>query len=272
MIGAIIGDTIGSSYEFHNVKSKEFDLFTANTTPTDDSYMTMAVMETILTCHPIDYSNKGIEKFKKELIENFVKWFKRHPNGGYGLRFESWCLGMNNYQPYNSFGNGSAMRISPVGFYCNSEEEVKKLSKAVAEVTHSHVEGIKGAECIAMCIYLARKGKSKEEIKQYVIDNYYERLKNLNYNSLVAYYSFDETCQGSCAEAVYCFLISNDFEDCLRTSISIGGDSDTIACMSCAIAEAYYKDVPSNLISQVKSCLSEDMKDMIEKFDRLINR
>ena len=143
------------------------------------------------------------------------------------------------------------MRISAVGWLCNSENEIKRVSNAVTKVTHSHPEGIKGAEAIAMCIYLARIGKSKEEIRERMIKNYYPRIAELDYDNLVKTYQFDSTAPGSIPEAIYCFLISKDFEDCLRTSISIGGDSDTIACMACGIAEAYYKSIPESIYRDV---------------------
>ena len=163
------------------------------------------------------------------------------PNYGYGGSFFDWAMSESN-EPYNSWGNGSGMRISPVGWIANSIEEVKKLSKAVSEVTHNHPEGIKGAEAIAMCIYMARIGKTKEEIKEYIYDNYYPELDYLDYEELLDTYEFDVSCQGSVPQAIFCFLIGESFNDVIKTAVSIGGDSDTIACMAGAIAEAYYKD------------------------------
>ena len=244
MLGAIIGDVVGSRYEFANIKSKSFPMFHPVCTYTDDTVCTIAVAKTLIDNYPIDYSDEGLNKIKEDLIENFKHFVNEYPNSGYGGSFYSWAMGnyRNGYKPYNSWGNGSGMRISPVGWIANSIEEVKKLSKAVSEVTHNHPEGIKGAEAIAMCIYMARIGKTKEEIKEYIYDNYYPELDYLDYEELLDTYEFDVSCQGSVPEAIFCFLISEGFNDVIKAAVSIGGDSDTIACMAGAIAEAYYKD------------------------------
>ncbi|MDO5440698.1 MAG: ADP-ribosylglycohydrolase family protein, partial [Erysipelotrichaceae bacterium] len=172
---------------------------------------------------------------------NFKHFVEEYPNYGYGGSFYNWAMS-DSKEPYNSWGNGSAMRVSSVGWIANSIEEVKKLSKAVSEVTHNHPEGIKGAEAIAMCIYMARLGKTKEEIKEYIYDNYYPELDYLDYEELLDTYEFDVSCQGSVPQAIFCFLIGEAFNDVIKTAVSIGGDSDTIACMAGSIAEAYYKD------------------------------
>ena len=161
MLGAITGDLIGSSYEFNNVQSKDFPLITGLTHLTDDSIMTFAVLETLLDVYPIDYSKLGLEKIRRQLIENMKVWQKSHPRVGYGPMFRCWLAGRTNYLPYNSYGNGAGMRVSPVGWLANTEEEVKLLSQAVTDITHNHPEGIKGAEAVAMSIFLARNGKSK---------------------------------------------------------------------------------------------------------------
>ena len=246
MLGAIIGDTIGSAYEFNNVRSKEFELFTKDSHLTDDSIMTLAIAEII--------QNKWYDD-KDKIIDTLKKWGKAYPSVGYGGMFKKWLFDDNLREPYNSFGNGSAMRISSVGWYANSEEEVKKLSKLVTEVTHNHEEGLKGAEVVAMCIYYAKIGKSKAFIKDYV-ENYYDL--NFDYDDLVKNYKFHATCQNSVPQAIYCFLISNSFEDCLRTTISIGGDCDTTSAMSCAIAEAYYKKIKSRLILKTLELLPKE--------------
>lgn len=238
MIGAIIGDTIGSVYEFDNVRSKNITLFTKDSFLTDDSIMTLAVAEIV--------QNKWYND-KNKIIDTLKKWGRAYPNRGYGGMFHRWLFS-DMRDSYNSFGNGSAMRISAVGWYGRSEEEVKEISRFVTEVTHSHPEGIKGAEVVAMCIYYARKGKSKEFIKKYV-----EQFYNLDfdYEHLVRNYKFNETCQETVPQAIYCFLISNSFEDCIRTTISIGGDCDTTSAISCAIAEAYYKDIDEELLDKM---------------------
>jgi len=259
MLGAIIGDVVGSVYEFNNVKNKNFELIREESKLTDDSIMTLAVCEII--------QNKWYDN-KDKIIDTLKKWGNAYPDVGYGGMFKKWLFDENLRDAYNSFGNGSAMRISSVGWYANSEEEVKKLAKLVTEVTHNHEEGLKGAEVVAMCIYYARIGKSKEFIKNYV-KQYYNI--DFDYEDLVENYKFYATCQKSVPQAIYCFLISKDFEDCLRTTISIGGDCDTTSAMSCAIAEAYYKKIDNNLIKKVLEKLPSPRpnchpKEIIDKF------
>ena len=238
MLGAIIGDTVGSVYEFNNKRSKNFELLSKYSEPTDDSIMTLAVAECL---------QKRIYNDSEKIVETLKKWGRAYPNAGYGGRFAHWLFS-DNIEPYYSFGNGAAMRISPVAWYARSEEEVKKLAKTFTEVTHNHPEGLKGAEVTAMCIYYAKIGKTKEFIKEYV-EQYYDM--NFDYEGLKKNYKFNETCQESVPQAIYCFLISNSFEDCLRTTISIGGDCDTTSAISCAIAEAYYKNIDTKLIVDV---------------------
>jgi len=242
MIGAIIGDVVGSRFEFANIKRKDFPLFHKVSTYTDDTVCTIGVAKTLLDNYPIDYSNKGLDKIKEDLISNLEYFVSKYPNSGYGGNFFLWAI-LKKHDPYNSWGNGSGMRVSSVGWLANTKEEVIKLSKAISEVTHNHPEGIKGAEAIAMSIFMARNGKTKEEIKEYICKNYYPIINDLDYKELVKTYKFDVSCMGSVPHAIYSFLISNDFEDTLKTAISIGGDSDTIACMAGSIAEAYYKDI-----------------------------
>ena len=246
MIGAIIGDTIGSVYEFNNTRKKDFELITKDSHLTDDSIMTLAIAEIIQNNW---YNNNN------KIIDTLKKWGRAYPEVGYGGMFKKWLFDDTLREPYNSYGNGSAMRISSVGWYATSEEEVKKLSKLVTGVTHNHEEGLKGAEVVAMCIYYARNGKSKDFIKNYV-EQYYDL--NFDYEDLVKNYKFYATCQKSVPQAIYCFLISKDFEDCLRTTISIGGDCDTTSAISCAIAEAYYKEIDKDLIETVLSRLPEE--------------
>jgi len=242
MIGAIIGDVVGSRYEFANLKSKDFPLFHKVCTYTDDSVCTIAVTKALLENYPFDLSDKGINKIKNDVVTNLVDYYRKYPNSGYGGRFYEWAIS-KNHEPYNSWGNGAGMRISAVGWLANSIEEVKILSKAVTEVTHNHPEGIKGAEAIAMAIYLAKINKSKAEIKDYIYNHYYPEIAYLDYKCLVKTYRFDESCAGSVPQAIFCFLMSKGFVDALRISVSIGGDTDTICCMCGAIAEAYYKDI-----------------------------
>lgn len=275
MIGAIIGDVVGSRFEFDNIKNKSFDLFHSSCTFTDDTVCTIAVAKALIDNYPIDYSKKGLEKIKKDVVDNFVSYCNRYKDRGYGGTFYNWLNGMNDYQPYNSWGNGSAMRISPVGWFADSIEEIKKLSKAVSEVTHDHYEGIKGAEAVAVSIFMARNGKTKEEIKEYIYDNYYPELNYLDYNELVDTYTFDVSCQGSVPQAIFCFLISKDFKDAIKTSVSIGGDTDTIACMAGGIAEAYYKEKEDLSLVINDFCkmnyLPKEFIEIVNKFNKIIN-
>lgn len=245
MLGAIIGDVVGSRYEWHNLKDKQFLLFSSVCRFTDDSVCTVAVTKALLDNLPIDYSNNGLEKLKEDVRDSLVEFVHKYDNYGYGGHFYAWAMDDEKHEPYYSYGNGSAMRVSACGYIGNSIAEVLKLAKATAEVSHNHPEGIKGAQAIAVCVYLARTKHTKEEIKEYIYNNFYPELEYLDYDELVKNYVFDVSCAGSVPEAIYCFLISEDFEDCIRTAISIGGDSDTIGCMAGAIAEAYYKDTDS---------------------------
>jgi len=241
--GAIIGDVVGSVYEFDNIRKKDFPLLTDRNFCTDDSILTIAVHRIL---ESRDYS-------KENIVNTLKKWTKANLDGGYGLRYQRWAFS-DDTEPYNSLGNGAAMRVSPVGWFASSEEEVKELSKLVTEVTHNHKEGILGAEVTAMCVYYARIGKTKEFIKEYV-SKYYDI--DFNYNYLVKNYQFNELCRSTVPQAIYCFLISEDFEDCIRTTVSIGGDTDTLCAISCAIAEAYYKNIDKQLLDNVKLIINK---------------
>lgn len=227
MYGAIIGDIIGSIYEFHNVRHKDIIIDHPGMHFTDDSVLTVATMDAIL--HP----EIGYAKMYKQYFRDYVD-----SNCGFGGRFYQWGLS-DSLEPYDSFGNGSAMRVSPVAYLFNNEAEVLYEAKSSAEVTHNHPEGIKGAQAIALAIYLARKGVDKQRIGLRITEQFGYNLSS-SIEELQKTNIFDETCQGSVPDALICFINSSDFEDCVRTSISIGGDSDTIACMACSIAEAYY--------------------------------
>ena len=244
MLGAIIGDMVGSLYEFHPLKKKEFNIFDQRMRMTDDSLLTIAVADVLLNHYPIDYSENGLENIKRDLVARFVRTWKQNRGAGWGGRFFDWCAHAaktGEAEPYNSYGNGSAMRISPVGWIAKSEEEVKILSKAVTEITHNHPEGIKGAEAVAMCIYLSLHGSSKSQIKERMINDYYPEIKDLDFADLVKNYQFSEICQKSVPQAIYCFLISDSLEDAIRNCVAIGGDCDTTGAMAGAIAEAYYQ-------------------------------
>ena len=232
MLGAIIGDIVGSVYEFESDKTKDFDLFTEESRLTDDSMMTIAVG---CACAKADLGNE--EDFKSWVIYYMRKIGREFPSAGYGYHFFRW-IKSDFMSAYNSFGNGSAMRVSPVAWVAKSLEETEKLAKWSAEVTHNHPEGIKGAQAVAAAIYLARMGKSKFEIREYIEQNYYKL--DFTLDEIRPTYEFDVTCQGSVPQAIQCFLESTDFEDAIQNAVSLGGDGDTQAAMAGAIAEAFY--------------------------------
>ena len=204
MLGAIIGDMVGSIYEFHPCKTKEFEIIDERMRMTDDSYLTIAVAETLLKHYPIKYDDESLKAIQRDLIEDFAKTWKRNKNVGFGMLFIDWARRASNGQakPYYSFGNGSAMRISPVAWVADSEEHLKLLSKTVTEITHDHPEGLKGAEAIAMCIYLALHGASKKEIKERMIKDYYPEIETLDFDDLVKNYQFSPICQESVPQAI----------------------------------------------------------------------
>lgn len=260
MIGAIIGDFYGSAYEWNNIKTKEFDLTNPRNRCTDDSVMTLAVT---------DILQNGDHEDNNNVIDTIKKWGLSYPNAGYGSSFLKW-LAIGQREPYNSCGNGAAMRVSACGWYGKDEKEVKRMSLHVTQVTHDHPEGIIGAGVTAMCVYYARIGKSKDFIKNYA-SKYYDL--NFDYEELKRTYTHDyEICQTTVPQAIYCFLISKDFEDCLRTTISIGGDCDTTAAISCAIADAFYKDIDQKLIDEVYAHLPEPTEECNAKeiFDKAL--
>lgn len=247
MLGAIIGDIIGSAYEWNNVKHKEFELFTDTTIFTDDTVMTIATIDAILNDIPFN--------------ESYKKWFRKFPDEDYGGNFHYWGSS-DSLEPYNSWGNGSAMRISPVGYYYNTLEDVLLKSKESAAATHNHPEGIKGAQATAAAIFMAKNNKEKHEIKEFIEKTFgYELDEKLD--SIREWYDFDESCQGTVPQAIIAFLESNDFEDAIRNAVSIGGDSDTLACITGGIAEAYYNEISENILSKTNSILPQEMKTLV---------
>ena len=244
MLGAIIGDMVGSIYEFHPIKSKDFNIMDMKMRMTDDSLLTIAVAKVLMNHYPVKYDQESLKAIQDDLGKEFVNTWRFNKGAGWGANFFSWCRDFNrngHAEPYNSCGNGSGMRISPVGWIANTEEEVKILSKTVSEITHNHPEGIKGGEAIAMAIYLALHGASKEEIKERMIKDYYTEISSFNFENLVKTYQFSEICQKSVPQAIYCFLISTSLEDTIRNCVAIGGDCDTTGAMAGAIAEAFYQ-------------------------------
>lgn len=229
MFGALVGDIIGSAYEFNNVKTKEFSFFNRETRFTDDSVLTLAISSYFLKFH--DKLNQC------ELIKIIKSTTRKYIDAGYGPSFLRW-INSDSSLPYNSYGNGAAMRVSPVSYIAKSLDETILLSDFVTSITHNHLEGIKGARCIAASIYLLLQGASKREIKEYVQNNFYSL--DFDYNDLVQNYKFEISCQKSVPQAIYLFLISDNYIDALKNAISIGGDSDTISDMVLALSESYY--------------------------------
>ena len=238
MIGAIIGDIAGSRFEWNNYKSKKIKLFHKRCRPTDDSIMSLAVAKAILE------SAEDFADLSAGAVSRMQELGRLYKNAGYGGNFYRWIFA-DDPQPYNSFGNGSAMRVGPCGYAARSLEEAKELSVKVTKVTHNHPEGMKGAEAVAAAIFLARDGKSKEEIRDYIRENYYQI--DFTIDQIRPKYTFDVSCQGSVPVALEAFFESTDFEDAIKTAISAGGDSDTIGAITGSIAEAYY-GVPENVI------------------------
>ncbi len=248
MIGAVVGDIVGSRFEWNNHRSKDFELFTAECFPTDDSIMTMAVaraLREVIDAYGED-APRDADDFLANLREATIRWMRqagrRYPDCGFGGRFHEWMFSTSP-TAYNSFGNGSAMRVSAAGFLGRSPEEVIALSTAVTEVTHDHPEGIKGAEATAIAIYLARQGATQEEIRTHIAAGYYSL--DFTIDQIRSTYRFNEICQETVPQAIVCFLESDSFEDCIRTAISLGGDSDTVAAIACSIGEAYFQVPPA---------------------------
>ena len=277
MLGAIIGDMVGSMYEFHPCKTKKFNILDNRMRMTDDSYLTIAVANALMKNYPIKYDQESLDKIKDDLAKEFVRMYKLHKNCGFGGMFFHWCLECYTTNqiapPYNSFGNGSAMRISPVAYVAKTEEELKTLSKAVTEITHNHPEGIKGAEAIALAIFLALHEATKEEIRERMIKEYYPEIEKLDFDDLVKNYEFSEICQKSVPQAIYCFLISDSLEDTLRNCVAIGGDCDTTGAMAGAIAEAYYeKDKLSDFTKKYLYYLVDpEVEELVKNFYKVTN-
>ncbi len=250
MIGALAGDIIGSIYEHLPMKRVDFDLFQPQSRFTDDTVMSLAVARGLL-------GNKGYGQEMKILG-------RRYPNAGYGGNFYHWLF-EDEVKPYQSWGNGSAMRVSPIGYYFDSAEEVLREAKASAEVSHDHPEGIKGAQAVAMAILLARKGSGKEEIRQRIKADFdYDLDRTID--EIRPGYHFDVSCQGSVPEAIIAFLDSSDYESAVRLAISLGGDADTQACIAGGIAEAFYGVVPEDIQQEVRARLPRDLLGILEDF------
>jgi len=250
MIGAIAGDIVGSVYEFHNIKTKDFPLFTDQCFFTDDSVLTIALADALLTGTPY--------------VQNLKTFYRWYPDRGYGGSFHRWAKSRSS-NPYNSWGNGAAMRISAVGYALDDLDTVLKKADEFTAVTHNHPEGIKGGQCVAAAIFLACTGKTKEEIRRYVETQFgYDLSRHVD--EIRPTYSFDESCQGTVPQAIRAFLDSTDFEDAIRTAISLGGDSDTLACITGGIAQSFYGGVPSWIQDNVYSILDERLGAITRRF------
>jgi len=253
MYGAVLGDIIGAPYEFgRGRKTKDFPLFSRYSRFTDDTVMTIAVAEALMN--------------DLDIAECMQKWGRKYPDAGYGGMFRHW-LKEENPQPYGSFGNGSAMRVSSVGWLYDTLEETRNMAIVSAVVTHNHPEGIKGAESIASAIYMARNGRSKEEIKAYIESEFHYDLDR-TLEEIRPGYGMDATCQKSVPESIICFLEGTDYEDTVRNAVSLGGDTDTMACIAGGIAEAYW-GMSDELVSECRKRLPEDMLKVLDQFVRL---
>ncbi|MBR3563703.1 MAG: ADP-ribosylglycohydrolase family protein [Clostridia bacterium] len=269
MIGAILGDIIGSRFEFdRGDKTKDFTLFTYESEYTDDTVMTVAVAEVLLKTYGMSLTSLDEKKVKDDLINSMKKWGRKYPFAGYGGRFIGWLMG-DSTEPYNSFGNGSAMRVSPAGWLYETLEETRKVARWTAEVTHNHPEGIKGAESVAAVMFLARTGHSKEEIREYVTREFGYDLSR-TCDEIRPLYHHVESCQETVPEAMTAFFEGESFEDVIRTAVSLGGDCDTLTDIAGAMAEAFY-GVPDELISECFMRLPDDMRKVLDEFDELVH-
>jgi ADP-ribosylglycohydrolase len=250
MIGAIAGDIIGSVYEFDNIRHTDFNLFGPQSMITDDTVLTVAIADSIVT--------------GKSYAKSIKEYGRKYPDAGYGALFSYW-LKLEASDPYNSFGNGSAMRVSPVGFAFSTLEQVLEEAKKSAEVTHNHSEGIKGAQAVAAAIFLAKNAESKINIKRFIEHNFSYDL-NQDLDSIRQNNVFNETCQVTVPQAIIAFLESIDYEDAIRKAVSIGGDSDTIACITGGIAQAHYKIISKDIIVNVRRLLPPELLRVVDLF------
>lgn len=260
LVGAIIGDIVGSPYEFNdnNIKTKDFQLISEKSRPTDDSVMTIAIAEGLLIS-----KDQTDDEIKETLIDSVKKWGRKYPAAGYGARFSIW-LKLDDRSPYQSYGNGSAMRVSSAGWLAESIYDARRLGRLTAEITHNHIEGIKGAEAVASAIFLARQKADKDFIKKYIEVEFGYEL-NRTCDEIRENFYHVEDCMRTVPEAITAFLEGKSFIDCIKTAVSLGGDSDTIAAITGSIAEAFY-GVTSDL-KPVIEALPEDMKEVINAFN-----
>lgn len=262
MLGAVFGDIIGSAYEWHNVKMKDFPLERPKTHFTDDSVMTLAVAKWLM---------EDSKHSEEELVKCMHDLGRSHFTAGYGGKFINWLISPNP-KPYGSWGNGSAMRVSPVGLYAHTLEETLELAEITANVTHNHPEGVKGAKAVAECVFICKEAESleaaKEEIRRRIPEKYgYDLSRTLN--EIRPEYEFDVSCQGSVPEAIIAFLECSSLEDCARNAVSIGGDSDTIAAIACSIYAPKAAQEDLTLARRFEHYLSEDLLDIMHRFEKM---
>jgi len=251
MIGAIIGDVVGSVYEHRPIKTTDFPLISKDCTFTDDTVLTVAIASSLL--------------YGKSYSEALKQYGRQYPFAGYGLSFYNWIFSQAS-DPYGSWGNGSAMRVSPIGLFFNRLDDVLREAQKSAEVTHNHPEGIKGAKATAAAVYLARTGNTKHMIKRFIQDSFGYDLTS-TVEQIRSWYGFDVSCQGSVPFAIISFIDSRDYVDAVRNAVSLGGDSDTLACIAGGIAEAFYKAIPSQLVQEVETLLPEELLSVVSDFE-----
>ncbi len=262
MYGAILGDMIGAPYEFdRGGKTKDFPLFSSESEFTDDSVMTIAVAEALM-----ESLGKADEQVKKALVSSMQKWGRRYPYAGYGGRFIHW-LHAQDPQPYGSYGNGSAMRVSSAGWLFNTLEETRHMARLTAEVSHNHPEGLKGAEATASAIFLARTGAGKKEIRDFIVREFGYDLSR-TCDEIRPTYRHVESCQKTVPEAITAFLEGDSFEDVIRTAVSLGGDCDTLTCIAGSIAEAFY-GVTGELREECRKRLPKDILAVLDRFEEM---
>lgn len=260
MLGAIVGDIIGSAYEFTEQKRYDFELLPQGSHFTDDSVMTIAVSHWLMNYVEEDHP-------KDKLIETMQEFGRKYPFAGYGSSFNSW-LWSENPQPYNSWGNGAAMRVSPVGLYAETLDEALELAKRTAEVSHNHPEGIKGAQAVAAAVWMAWRKHTKDEIRNYLTDKFHYNLAR-TVDEIHPTYQWDVSCQGSVPESIICFLEGKDFVDAVRLAVSLGGDADTMACIAGSIAACIYP-IPENITLECGKRLTPDLLRLMRDFERYI--
>ena len=270
MLGAIIGDIIGSRFEFNNHKSKDFPLFAPECFPTDDSVMTLAVAKAILEASKLkkpgsqDDDPGFYDRLSDLTVKSMQEIGRKYPHCGFGSMFYQWVFSAHP-KPYNSFGNGAAMRVSPAAFAASSEREARQLALAVTRVTHNHSEGLKGADATTLAIFMARQGAPKSEIRARIAADYYPL--DFSIAELRPTFTHDETCRKTVPQAIVCFLESTSFEDAIRTAISLGGDSDTIADITGAIAEACY-GIPGEIKAQALGYLDAQLRAIYDRWEQ----